>query len=286
MPEQVIVMAKEMAECYPRRGFMLVLAALLIAAGMLGSSYMLAQVDYAPDVDVSDITSTPNIYVSSEPPEHVISVSATASEKVTPDLLLIQVRVQTEDENAKDSQERNAVVMDGVMDELERLGVPEEEIQTSGYRVDVISTSEYICDKRCHYETVIIGYRTTHTLALSLKELDGGGEIIDAVTGVGTNETFIDYVDFTLQPETRRQLEKDLLEEASMEAEEKAKNIAQGLGVTLGKPVRASESVYYPYYSYRGGYDLAYAAEAAPPTALSPGEVEASATVNVGFEIA
>jgi uncharacterized protein YggE len=280
-------MVKEMNE-RPQRGFMLVLAAVLIAAGMLGGSYMLAQVDYSPKVNVSDITSTPNVYVSSNPPEHMISVSGTASKKVSPDLLVITLRVQTESKNAKDSQERNAVVMDELMDELETLGVPDNEIQTSSYRVEVVRRSVQKCDtKGCYYESVVTGYRTVHGLTLSLTQLDSGGEILDEVTGVGTNETFVDYIDFTLKPETRRTLEKELLEDAAAEAQDRADEIAGGLGVTLGKPLTASESVYYPTYYRSTGYDMAYAAEAgAPSTELSGGEIETSATVSVGFEIA
>lgn len=271
-------------------GNMIVVAALLLAVGFVAGSYMLAQVDYAPKLNVSDITSTPNVYVSSNPPEHVISASATVYESVTPDLLVIQVRVQTDDDNAKDSQERNAVVMDEVMSELESLGIPEEEIQSSGYRVDIIRDSEYVCDKggyNCHYEYTVRGYRTVHSLTLSLTDLDKGGEVIDAVTGVGTNETFIDYIDFTLQRQTREDLEKELLSDAAAAAKVKAQKIASGLGQTLGKAVSASESVYYPYYSYRsydmGGYAMAEAAVSS--TSLSAGEMEVSATVNAAFEI-
>ena len=287
MPQQVIFMVKEMEHCHGY-GKMLVFAALLIALGVIAGSYLLAQVDYSPKVNVSDITSTPNIYVSSQPPEHVISVSATASEKITPDLLMLQLRVQTESKDAKTSEERNAEVMEDLRAELSSLGVPEDEIQTSSFRVEIVRRSIQKCDESgCYYDYVIVGYRTIHSLTLSLKEMEKGGEIIDSVTGVGNNETFIDYIDFTLQPETRRDLEKQLLEDASEEAKEKAENIAAGLGVTLGNPVSASESFSYPYYynQYKG-YDMAYGVAEAAPTVLSPGEVEASATVHVGFEIA
>lgn len=275
---------KEMEGCCP--GKTLVAAAFLIALAVVVGSYLLAQVDYSPKVNVSDITSIPNVYVSSMPPEHVITASATVTKKVTPDLLLVELRVQTQEDNAKESQERNAVVMAELRDELEALGMSEEDIQTSYYRVDVVKQSEYVCDEsRCHYEYTVIGYKTVHELTLNIEELDKGGEIIDAATGVGDNETFVDYVDFTLKDDTRAELEKELLKDAAAEAKEKAQNIAQGLGISLGKPVSASESIYYPYRSYKGGgYDMAYA-EAAPTTELSAGEVEASATVNVGFEI-
>ncbi|MBD3210387.1 DUF541 domain-containing protein [Candidatus Micrarchaeota archaeon] len=273
-----------------KTGSMIVAAALLLALGVVAGSYLLSQADYSPEVNVSDITSTPNVYVSSNPPEHVITASATVYEKVAPDLLAIRLRVQTQDTDAKDSQERNAEVMSELRDELEGLGVPEDEIQSSGYRVEVVRESEYVCNKEgynCHYEYEVVGYRTVHSLALSMTDLDKGGDVLDAATGVGVNETFVDSIDFTLQRDTREELEKELLEDASSAAKEKAGKIAAGLGETLGKAVSASESVYYPYsYGYRG-YDMAMpmAEAGAPPTELSPGEMEVSATVNAGFEI-
>lgn len=270
-------------------GKMLVVAALLLALGMIIGSYLLAQGDYAPKMNVSDITSMPNVYVSSSAPDHDISVSATVSESVAPDLLVVQLSVETQEDTAQESQERNADVSAELMDQLELLGIPEEDIQSASYRVDVVRESQKECDEYgCDYDYVIVGYKTTHVLLLDLEELDKGGEVIDAAAGVGTNEVFVDYIDFTLKDETRDELEKSLLKTASEEAKEKAENIAAGLGVTLGNAISASESIYYPYYDgyYKSYARMDYAAEPAlATTELSPGEVEASATVSVSFEI-
>ena len=85
------------------KGKGLVIAAILLTLGMLGGSYLLAQVDYSPKVDVTGGPTNPTVYVSSTPPEHAIHVSASASDKVAPDLLNLQLRVQTESTNAADS---------------------------------------------------------------------------------------------------------------------------------------------------------------------------------------
>jgi len=279
------MLKEEMSVC---NGRMLALAALLIALGMIGGSYLIAQGDYAPTVNVSDISTYPNVYVSSIPPEHAISVSATASENVAPDLLMVQLRVQTESKNAKQSQADNAEVTVRVMDELEKLGISDEEIQTSSYRVEPVRKSVHRCDNEdgCWWDYEITGYRTTHALRISLTNLDIGGDVVDSATAVGTNQTFVDYISFTLQDETRRELERSLLEDAAEKATAKAENIASGLGVSVGKPLSASESVSYPYdYDYyRGG--MAYeTASAAPSTEFAAGEIEVSATVRASYEI-
>lgn len=269
---------------------MLVIAALLLALGMVGSSYMLSGVDYSPKVNVSDITSTPNIYVSSTPAEHVISVSGTTSKKVAPDQLNIMISVETQEKTAKDSQGMNANVSDDLRAALKSAGVSDEEMKTTSYRVNVVQNSTRVCSTAydCYYKYEIVGYKTVHSLSVTVTDLKIGGDIIDAAASVSKNDVFVNSVYFSLQDSTRRSLQKELLESAGMEAEEKAKAIAKGLGATLGKPVSASESFYYPS-PYRT-YDYAMAAAPAyemdyKSTELSAGEVEVSATVNAGYEL-
>ncbi len=282
-------MAKEM-ECPSEKGKMLVIAALLLTLGMVGSAYMLSGVDYSPKVNVSDITSTPNVYVSSNPPEHVISVSGTASKKVAPDQLSISISVETEDEDAKDSQGMNANVSDDLRTALKTAGVSDEEMKTTSYRVDVVRNSTRVCrtTNDCYYKYEIVGYKTVHSLSVTVTDLEIGGDIIDAAASVSKNDVFVNSVYFSLQDSTRRSVQKELLESAGGEAEEKAKAIANGLSANLGKVVSASESFYYPS-PYRS-YD--YAMAAAPSyeadyksTELSAGEVEVSATVSAGYEL-
>jgi hypothetical protein len=270
-------------------GKMMVVAAVILTVGILGGSYLLAQGDYAPKVNVTGGPSSPNVYVSSTPPEHTISVSATASKKVAPDLLNIQIRVQTEATVAKKAQDDNAAVAADVRSKIKALGVPDADIQTTSYSVDPIYESEYVCDKPgntgCHYKSTLTGYRATHSLNVMLTDLAKGGDVIDAAGSAGENQVFVDYVSFGLKDETRRALEKSLLQEASSEAKSKAQSMAAGLGASVGKVLSVSESFYYPTpYYYKGLYA---AAEAAPsvPTQLSPGQVDVSATVGVSFEV-
>lgn len=279
-------MGKEEGCCTYDCGKMVVIAALLLAIGMVGASYLLSQGDYAPNVDVGNITSMPNVYVSSQPPEHTLSVSASASDRVSPDLLLVQLRVQTEDRNAKEAQSENADVTADLRTKLEALGIQDSDIQTTSYSVEPVYESTQQCDAsgyNCRWDSKLTGYRAVHQLTVRLTDLDKGGEVIDAAATAGTNQTFTDYVSFTLKDETRRNVERSLLQNASSEAGAKARSIASGLGTTLGKVTSASESYSYYPYDYRGGY--AMEAASAAPTVLSPGEVEVSMSVSVQYEI-
>lgn len=269
-------------------GKMMVVAAVLLTIGMLGGSYILAGGDYAPKINITGGPSNPTVYVSSTPPDHVISVSATASKKVAPDLLNIQLSVQTEASNAKDAQDENAKVAADLLTKLKALGIKDEEMQTVSYSVDPVYDSEYVCDSsgtRCQYRSKLVGYKATHGLNVKITDLTKGGDVIDAAGTAGKNQTFVDYVTFGLQDETRRSLETELLQDAGDSARAKADGIAAGLNVSVGKVLSASESFNYPTPVYYKGMYAAADAAPAPPTQLSPGQVDVTATISASFEI-
>ncbi|MFH0738126.1 MAG: SIMPL domain-containing protein, partial [Candidatus Micrarchaeota archaeon] len=155
--------------------------------------------------------------------------------------------------------------------------------------VNPVYDSHYNCDSggyNCHYDSKLTGYRATHMIMVKLGDITKGGAVIDGAAEAGVNQTFVDYVQFTLKDETRRSVEKTLLQEAASEARSKAQGIATGLGVSLGDVLSASESYnYYPTYSAYKSVDMEYAGSAVPMTDLSEGEIEVSATVSTSFEI-
>ena len=287
---KVIKMAKEEEMATPAgKGPMLIVAAVLIMVGMLGSAYMLSKVDYSPKVNITGGPSSPNVYVSSIPPDHAISVSATASQNVAPDELDIGLRVQTDSDTAKQSQQDNAQVSADLRSKIKAMGVDEGNIQTVSYNVQPKYDSNYICDKggmNCHYDSKIVGYTTIQSIVVKLYDLSKGGDLIDAASTAGNNQTFTDYVQFTLKDSTRNSLETALLQNASATARTKAQSIASGLGVSVGKVLSASESFNYPINYYRAYDMMAAGASAAPaPTQLNAGQVSVSATVSTSFEV-
>ncbi len=256
---------------------------ILLGVILLGGLYIMLNSYKAPAVN-------PNVYVSSQPPEHAISVSATVTREVTPDLLNIQISVKTRSPtDAKTAQQENAVVVAELLPKLKALGLTDADIQTTSYSVDPQYSSDYVCDKPtgyCRYESNLTGYLATQVLVLDVKDLTKGGDIIDAAAGTGVNQTFVDYTSFTLQDSTRMTVQKSLLQEASAEAKSKAQNIASGLGVSLGQVLSASESnYYYPQPVYRELSMSAGSAAPAPPTQLSAGQVEVSTTVSTSFAV-
>ena len=184
---------------------MIVAAAFLLMVGMLGGAYLLSIGNYAPKVTLNGGPMNPNIYVSSQPSDHVISVSAGVTQNVAPDLLLVDLSVRTDAATAKKSQSDNAVVVADLLPKLKALGLADSDIQTTSYSVDPVYNSTYVCDKAssyCHYESTVTGYTTTQELLLNVKQLSKGGDVIDAASTAGENQTFVNSVSFTLQDAT------------------------------------------------------------------------------------
>ncbi|MEM3364294.1 MAG: SIMPL domain-containing protein [Candidatus Micrarchaeia archaeon] len=232
---------------------------------------------------------TGNITLTS-PSEHTISVNGEAQQKVTPDLLVISLSVETQEDSAALSQEKNAEIMDNVKKALLSRGILEKDISTSSYSVYPVEQSHWICpkyrpgctDDEKIYETKVIGYRTVHIISAKTGDLTGGGALVDAAVQAGA--TNVNSVVFTLKDETRKSIEESLLKYASANAKGKAQKIADGLGVRLGAPASAGSSyVYFPGPVYKNY--ASYAMDSAVPTSFSPGEMVVTASVSVSYLI-
>lgn len=260
--------------------------AVILAVAFLGGAYFLATAMPQPVVNIEE---NPNVYVSSTPPEHTIDVSATATDYVDPDMLVLSFTVENEAEDATESQAMTASEINAVKASLSGFGIKDEDIKTTRYSVDVVRESHYICQNQtsktdCYYDYVITGYKTTHSIQVNVYNLEQGGDIVDSAAGAGAE---VDYISFTLKPETRDAVGNRLLEEASAKAKTKAQSIAKGIGATVGDAFSASSGYeYYPAYSR--SYDtMAYAEGAvapAPSTDLSGGQIEVTASVSASFE--
>ena len=279
-----------------------VFAAAIIAIGMILGLYLVSQ----------SLKLSPNVYVTNSPTDHSVSVSATNTQKVSPDLLQLQIRVETDSQNARTSQSDNARVMADLKSKLLGAGVKEEDIQTTSYNVQPNYESRQLCPYQvagaqttgasgsgvavptpapdyyptCKWDSVITGYKTIHTLMVSTTQLSKGGDLVDLASSAGNNQTFVDYVSFTLQDSTRDEIQKTLLKSAAAAAKLKAGKIAEGLGVALGKVLSASESYGYnypqPMYLNRMAAD---SVSGSVPTQLSSGQIEVSASVSASYEL-
>lgn len=230
-----------------------------------------------------------NVAVPPAPERDLIYASGTAMREVSPDLLQLSLGVETQEETAAASQSANGAAINAVKASLLANGVLEEDIQTSQYSVYPVTRSRKVCpaekqfceDWEATWVDEIIGYKTTHMLAVKSTSLDSAGALVDAAVRSGANR--VDSVTFTLKDETMKTIKDSLVAEAMRDAKGQAQRIASGLGVSVGKVAYASvNQFYYPIVRAYPEYAMDAAAGG---TGMSPGQLTISISATVNFEI-
>lgn len=206
-----------------------------------------------------------------------ISVSGHAEVTSPPEIVDAVMAVETESTDVREAQEQNRNRSAAVMDALRDAGIPEDRIETTDYRVQTIQERDR--------DGVVqpTRYRVTNQVTVEIHDIETAGSIIDTAVEAGANR--IDSVTFDVTEQTRQQLQDEAMQEAAGVTEQKAGSLADRLGVSVGTPVRISESN-YDIYRFESSYDggAGDAAEA-PSTQITPGDVTVSARVAVEYHI-
>lgn len=217
---------------------------------------------------------TTNVVMQSSEHVNAVSVQGVAEFEETPDLAKIRFRIETRGFNVKEAQKQNKDLANTVVDALKKAGVKDSEIETKDYRIERWQewTRNEMADK---------GYRVSHALTVSTKNLGAVGELLDVGVIAGVN--LVESISFQLSDEKEKQVKSNALSTAARNAKEKAEALAQGSGVSLGKVRSISENsfVVLPYERF----DMAMTVKAEAPTPISPESVRVNAHVSVVYEL-
>jgi hypothetical protein len=166
--------------------------------------------------------------------ERTVSVSATGTVSVEPDVARISAGVVSEADTAKDALARNSAVMAKLIDGLKAAGVAGKDIQTSGLNVEPRYTQPK--DSR---PATINGYRVVNQVRLTVRDVKRLGDILDQAITLGANQVHgiaFDVADAeALKDEARRQ--------AMENARRRGELYAKAAGGQLGPVLRIAETV-------------------------------------------
>jgi uncharacterized protein YggE len=209
-------------------------------------------------------------------PQKTISVSSEGTVKVRPDMVYINVGVQTENNSSKVAQQENATKMNNVMKVLKELKIADSDIQTSQYTIYPIETY-FEKDQRSY----VTGYRVINTLEITIRDISKVGAAIDAVTANEANTA--SNIRFTVADPDKYYLQA--LENATVKAKAKADVLAKQFGIKIGLPSQINETSggYNPPILYSRMDSVKSMAEAAPATSISAGELEIRASVGLVY---
>ena len=143
----------------------------------------------------------------------------------------------------------------------------------------------------CSYadNCTIVGYTTVHSITIQSNKPADGGKYLEAALNA-SNTTSVDYVYFSVSNAMGIKVDSELQAEAAAAAKTKAKNIATGLGASLGKIVSVNPNYYpiYPVYAYQNGAAGTTAPSVppvAPPTEIFPTTTQMSSSITVVYEL-
>jgi uncharacterized protein YggE len=202
-------------------------------------------------------------------------VSGTGKVTAVPDVAIFSLGVEAQEKTVKEAQSEAISAMNAIITALKANGVAEKDIQTQWYNISPVM--KWVEDTN---EQITIGYKVTNMATVKIRDISKAGATIDAVAEAGGNLTRINSINFTVDDPTAYY--NQAREKAMQDANAKAEQMATLAGITLGKPTYISESGGYiptPYYLKD------YAEGGSASTPISPGELDITLTVQVGYAI-
>lgn len=212
-----------------------------------------------------------------------LHATGTAIKKVSPDKVSITLGVETQEKTAKEAAAKNSEMMNAIINKLKALGLSTDEISTSYYNIyPVYEYPPVIYEKDIPrpQSPVLVGYRVTNTIIITTSASEDVGAIIDGAVDAGANQ--VQGVSFFVSEEVQGQMNKQLIEQAVLDAKAKAQSALSPLNMQIvGVKNINLNDVYFPVYSY----DKVALEGGAAPTPILPSQQQVSASVNVTFII-
>ena len=206
----------------------------------------------------------------------MLTVAAEGRVERTPDVADLTAGVVTQASTASEALRLNAQRMTTVIAALKRAGVADRDIQTSGLNLN----PQYLY--RENQPPQLTGYQVINNVSVRVRDLGNMGRTIDALVAQGSNQINgpifrLDKPDIALDEARVSAIGK---------ARERAELYAKATGLRVGRIAQISEAsamVPPPYPMPVARMESMAAKDASTP--IAPGEVEASITVNVTFEL-
>ena len=206
-----------------------------------------------------------------------VVVRAEGSVEAVPDVAVLGISIEVTEPRVAGARDRAARVTEAVIEEFERHGVEQPDMQTS--RFSIQPHYQYTDDGRRR----LTGYRVVHSLTVTYRNLDTVGAAIDAVSEAGGDElAFRDIAFAHADPERH-------LEEARRDAVAKlhrtARQLAEAANRELGPLLEISEGVAPPNDPYPRPATSALLRAEAVDTPISIGSDAITVTVRGVFAL-
>ncbi len=209
-----------------------------------------------------------------------LTVQGSATVVLDAEYATLSVGADTESVNVADAQQENARLMEQVIAALRDAGCAPEDMKTGGFNVYTSYAYAY-GDGGAESRTVV--YHVSNSLTITIRQPERIGECIDAAGNAGANQ----MNSLTFHSSQQSQAYDQALTAACANAKAQAELLAAAMGVSIKGILSISVPQDAASYSRSNSYKVAGASAdmAEAGTAILPGELSVSATVEVVFEI-
>lgn len=215
--------------------------------------------------------------VTADAPDRAITVTGQDSAEAAPDQAVVSVAVVAEGETPAAVRQNLSAGADSLRAALTEAGVPEENVDTTEFRIEEPHQSPYETPAP---EADAPAYRGVHAFAVTVEDVDRAGSVVDTAAGAGTD---VRSVSFGLSEERRADLRDEALTGAMDDARRQADTLASAgdLRVTGVRRVDASTHGYGPVAA-----DEAAVQESGGggETVLTPDDVSVAVQVEVTYD--
>lgn len=204
-----------------------------------------------------------------------INVQGTATIKVVPDIMKWSVSIRIDSDDVIDAKKDNDRSVLKVLDLLKDMGVDTKDIQTGGIKI----TKNYD-----YYGSKVKKFNVSNDIWFTANEISKYDDFTSELIVI--NNLYINNIqlEYSGARETRVKARNDAL----LAAKKKAEEMADVLGMAVGKPILIQEDQYYSYgnniLSNSLTYDPGYSTYGTGTT-FSEGTISVEAKVNVNFEL-
>ena len=211
--------------------------------------------------------------------ERVINVSGQGEATAAPDVAYVSLGISTSGGDLQEAVDEANGIMEDIQSAVTELGIEEKDMRTQNFNVWM----EEPRDEQGNVSGQPI-YHVDNMLRVTVHEIGKAGDVIGAGLNAGANE--IRGLSFGI--EDTSELEAEARTAAIADAKDRAEQLADGLGVTLGAPYVVNDSygggMPVVREAYGMGGDVMMDSAMIAPT-ISEGEMTVSVSVSVAYSI-
>jgi uncharacterized protein YggE len=209
-------------------------------------------------------------------PLRTLSVAGSGQAYLSPDIAYIYIGVHTEKLTAAESVAENTAQTETVITAIKDFGIDAKDIRTTNFSIWPMDKYDPLSGTPTGEKT----YAVDNTVYVTVRELDKLGDLLDTVVQAGANTVNSVQFDVADKDEALKTARAD----AVKDAQEKAKELAEASGLSLGEiqSIGFVDSNPYPVFDGKGGGGGAAEAASVP---IQPGQLTFTVSVNITYEI-